>query len=127
MDLSIFLAKITGVFLIFSSAAILVHRKHCSNIIEDYFSNRALVLFSGSITLLIGLLIVISHNIWQSNWRSIITIIGWLILIKGVVRIFAPSRSLRFANKIIRSRLWTPSLVVILIMGIYLTYLGFTV
>lgn len=39
------------------------------------------------ITLILGLVTVISHNIWQGSWQICITVLGYLTLIKGFIRI----------------------------------------
>ncbi|KGP62145.1 hypothetical protein EP47_01970, partial [Legionella norrlandica] len=40
--------------------------------------------------LILGIIIVVSHNIWEGSWRVIVTIIAWLILLKGTSIIFHP-------------------------------------
>ncbi len=37
-----------------------------------------------------GLAIVLTHNIWTADWRVLITIFGWLNVIGGALRLFAP-------------------------------------
>ena len=41
----------------------------------------------GVITLILGVITVISHNIWQGSWQICITVLGYLTLIKGFIRI----------------------------------------
>ena len=37
-----------------------------------------------------GLAIVLTHNIWAADWRVLITLFGWLNVIGGALRLFAP-------------------------------------
>jgi hypothetical protein len=39
---------------------------------------------------IIGLLIVVSHNIWVKDYRVVITIFGWLSLVKGIAYMAFP-------------------------------------
>lgn len=45
---------------------------------------------AGFFTLILGVLLVVSHNRWVWNWRVIITVIAWLTLIKGASIILYP-------------------------------------
>jgi hypothetical protein len=47
-------------------------------------------LLSGLLSLLAGLAIVNLHNTWCADWRVIVTILGWLMTIGGVIRIIVP-------------------------------------
>jgi hypothetical protein len=67
--------------------------------LEELFrmvEDKGFLLFSGYLALLLGLVTVILHNIWIADWRVVITIFGWLSLIKGVVRIGFPEVTQRF-------------------------------
>ncbi|HAK53772.1 MAG TPA: hypothetical protein DCM54_17980 [Gammaproteobacteria bacterium] len=46
--------------------------------------DKAFVISTGYITLLLGLVTVIAHNVWVADWRVIITVLGWTTLIKGI-------------------------------------------
>ena len=41
-------------------------------------NNQSATLILGMFALLAGLAIVNTHNLWVSDWRVIITILGWL-------------------------------------------------
>lgn len=49
-----------------------------------------LVYLSGVLFFIAGLSIVRKHNIWAWGWQTLITIIGWLGLLLGVLRMFLP-------------------------------------
>ena len=42
------------------------------------------------ISLSAGLAIVNLHNSWQVDWRVLITVLGWLMTIGGIMRIVLP-------------------------------------
>jgi len=49
-----------------------------------------LVYLSGVLMFIAGLSIVRKHNIWVWGWQTLITIIGWLGLLFGILRMFLP-------------------------------------
>ena len=45
---------------------------------------------SGLYALLMGLFVVLSHNIWVSDPRVLVTVVGWLALVFAVVMLLVP-------------------------------------
>ena len=39
-----------------------------------------------------GVAIVLNHNVWALEWRVIITLVGWLATLGGLMRILFPQR-----------------------------------
>lgn len=90
MDVSKFLSKVMGIYFIIISTAMFTNMQQFSNSINSLINDAPLMFVTGFFTLILGILIVVSHNIWQWNWRVIITILGWITLLKGVSIIFCP-------------------------------------
>ena len=125
MELSIFLAKVLGLYLIIAPAAVLLNRRHLPRITEEFSQSLALIVLSGFVALVLGLLVVVSHNIWSADWRVIITILGWLTLAKGIFRILLPHKVSQAARMSARPW-WIVVLVIFIALGAYLTYVGFS-
>lgn len=49
-----------------------------------------LIYLSGVLLFVAGLAIVRSHNIWVLHWPVVITLLGWLGIALGVLRMFFP-------------------------------------
>ena len=47
-------------------------------------------LLAGLYVLLVGLVIVVLHNLWVADLRVAVTILGWLAVASGVVMLLAP-------------------------------------
>jgi ABC-type amino acid transport system permease subunit len=125
MELSIFLAKVLGLYLVIVPSAVLLNRKQLPRLIEEFSTNLALSILSGFIALVLGLLLVVSHNVWSADWRIIITILGWLSLAKGGLRLFFPEKIQSLATISARPW-WTVVLVMFLVVGAYLSFVGFS-
>lgn len=127
MDVSIFIAKGMGIYLIVLSAAMLIHAENFISIVTGIFHNAALQFVLGMNILIFGILMIISHNIWDSSWVVLITILGWLIFFKGIFYIMFPrTLSAMVSKATLRSKNWLYAGGIInLVLGIYLSYMGF--
>ena len=87
---SIFLARLIGPLLIVVGIGMLANGAAFRPIAEEFLRSLALIYLTGLIAMVAGTAIVIVHNVWTPDWRAIVTIVGWLAVIGGIVRIVAP-------------------------------------
>jgi hypothetical protein len=93
MPTSIFLAKLMGPVFLAIGVALIVNRAAFGAMTQEFLDSYALIFLTGLITLPAGLAIVLTHNVWTADWRVLITILGWLLLIGGAVRLAAPQQA----------------------------------
>ncbi len=123
MDISIFLAKLLGWYLVITSLLMLLRPQAIQAFIKDYTTQPALMFFVALITLIFGLLLVLSHNHWVMAWPVIVTLLAWLTLIAGIVRLFAPDFHIKMIRKCIKKPIHLSSAALIyLLVGAYLLY-----
>lgn len=126
MDLSLFLAKIIGLFLCIVAGALLFNRKSIVLLFSLYQHPEA-VLITGFLDTFIGLALVLTHNIWIMNFQVIITLVGWILLVRGIGRILFPKSVVGMLEKYKKMQsLITVLLVIVFGIGAYLAYMGFT-
>jgi uncharacterized membrane protein YkvI len=125
MELSIYLAKLIGIYLLIVAADMLLRRREIRGAIRDFASSKGLLVFSGSISLLLGLAIVIAHPIYESTLQGFITLLGYLLILRGVWRIAFPTHVQKRLASLFHRGYWT-IFIILLILGIYLTHAGFT-
>ena len=123
---SIFIARVFGLFYLIIGAGFIFNRKSFQGIMDDFCKNKAVLFFSGIFALVIGIVIVLIHNVWVANWTVMITIIGWAGLIKGIWMIVFPDTVPKFMESYRKNK----NLIMIhssiaLILGAVLTYFGF--
>ena len=107
------------------SLAILIKPKYLKGLFVEV-ENETKMFCWGVVSLVIGLAMVLSYNVWVQSWQVIITILGWLTLLKGLLVLFAPEFMKSQAKKI-ENQQWLPiALVVGVFLGLVITYLGFT-
>jgi hypothetical protein len=84
------IAGLLGPTLIALAVALLINLGSMSALIESVSHDPALVLVSGILSFVAGLAVVRVHNHWPTDWTVLVTILGWLLLIGGLVRMLFP-------------------------------------
>jgi hypothetical protein len=88
-------------------------------------NNQSATLILGMFALLAGLAIVNTHNLWVSDWRVIITILGWLAIVRGALSLLFPNKMYGIGDAILASRSGTMiGAVIILVLGGILSWMG---
>ena len=126
MNSSILLARLIGPYIIVIGASLMLNQKIFRQIMEDFPKNPSLVFITGLLTFVAGLATVLFHNIWVANWRVIITIFGWLVLIKGVLLVVFPAALIKTTK--IYSENFKLVLIpwgIMILIGIFLTIKGY--
>ena len=125
MDISLFLAQIFGLYFILAGVAILI-RPTATDELLRLFANKNTTFLSGFIALLVGVPLVLLHNVWDGSWRVVITVLVWLTLLKGVARIYLQDLVASWADtltaypRMVRHMVW-----LLIFLGVYLVSIGF--
>jgi hypothetical protein len=128
METSIFLARLMGPAFLIMGLALLVNRKHFFGIVEDVLANRALLYFAGLFALVPGLAIVLVHNVWTLDWRLIVTLIGWLAVIAGALRLLLPHHVSRLGAAMLgREAVLIAGAGFYLVLGAVLSLFGYVI
>jgi hypothetical protein len=89
---------------------------------NDQSATIILVMFA----LLAGLAIVNTHNLWVSDWRVIITILGWLAIARGALSLLFPNKMYGIGETILASRSGPMiGAVIALVLGGILSWMGY--
>lgn len=126
MEASIFIARLIGPIFLLLALAIALDRTRLTVAGREFLGSPALILTSALLSLLAGLAIVNSHNIWSADWRVLVTLFGWLALIAGAVRLVLPRLVQRQGNGLM-NRVWPMWLAaaVVVVYGLVLTWAGY--
>ena len=126
MELSLFLAKLFGIYMLIVAAMWLVRRDAMTQTMVELFENRALLFLSGLLALAVGIAMVIGHSVWELNWRGLITLIGYLSIAKGIARIAYPEVPQKAVSRLLKSGKSVYWIAIVAAIGGYLTWAGFT-
>lgn len=117
------IAGLTGPMLAAIGVAMIINRNLIPSLIGEAAHNEALVFLTGLLTLLAGIAIVRVHNVWRDGWRILVTVLGWLAVCSGLVRMWYPQGAARIAEALSAS---APGLLiaglVLLGLGAFLSY-----
>jgi hypothetical protein len=117
--LTIFL-RLIGLFALAFSVAMVLRR-------ETFIVIASLLFILGLITLAIGLVMVLSHNIWSGGVLPVvITNFGWIQLFRGLVALLAPPDALAYLfDRMNFPKFLYGAIAITFVLGVYLTYMGF--
>lgn len=93
MDISVFLLKFWGWYCIIFFFVLSFNPKRVKQIVDNLQDARFLIILS-LFAIIIGLLNVLAHNIWEPNIKLLITLFGWLALIKGIILFTFPKQTI---------------------------------
>lgn len=124
---TIFLSRLLGLYFLLIALSMVTHKQVTIDMVVALVHNAPLLFFMGIVIVAAGLAIVLAHNIWSGGALPIIvTILGWLALLKGLFFLFPPPAAadlylgtLHYAQYFYFYASFT------LVLGAYLTYSGF--
>lgn len=96
-EISIFLAKFWGWYLIIFFLILSFNPKRIVQVIKDLEDQKFVIVISFA-AIVIGLLNILFHNIWEDDWRIIITMIGWIALLIGLSLFIFPKRTVLYLD-----------------------------
>lgn len=118
-----FLARLFAIYLILVGLAVLSRPSNFRNMAAEFARNRGMIMVGAVITLLLGGAMVTTHNIWE-GWPIIVTVIGWLTLLKGVFYLFWPDVLIK-AARALSVKTYPVWGIITMLIGLYLGYQGF--
>lgn len=87
--LSRFIAGLIGPVLVAIACTLLLNRDLAPEIAGEIAHSKGLIVLSGAMLLVAGIALVQCHATW-SGWPAVVTALGWLSVISGLIRILFP-------------------------------------
>jgi len=125
--LTIFLSRIIGLTTLVLGLTMILHRQSFLEMASRMAHDGPLLFLIGLITLAIGLAIVLSHKVWSGGVLPVvITLFGWIQLIRGLVFLLAPPDTLGALFENMNFEKFFPfATAITCVLGLYLTVEGF--
>ena len=124
-NISLFLAKFWGWYLIIFFFILTFNPKRIVQTIKDLEDQKFTILTS-FLSIIIGLLNILFHNFWESDYRIIITLIGWFALLNGLALFIFPKRTISWIN-FINIKFVQVFYALLLFIGIFLLNIGYAI
>jgi hypothetical protein len=125
---TLFLARLIGLYCLLAAAMMLVQRDAMVASVTALVHEGPLLLLLGLVTVAAGLAMILCHNLWSGGTLPVVvTLIGWLTLIKGLMFWLLPPAIAAdfYLQRLHYVRLFYLYLAVTLLIGAYLTVAGF--
>jgi len=123
--LTVFLARFIGLFTVVLVVALLVRG---SATVETAVADAPVMLVYAIISLAAGVAMILGHNVWSGGALPVVvTLVGWLILAKGLMLLFVtPDALQQIFDHMQYGEHYYLYLAPSLVIGLYLTWAGFT-
>jgi hypothetical protein len=118
-------ARVLGPFLLIVCFTAAVRTLDTRALISEFAANPLWPWVAGAFVLLGGLIIVAFHQIWRGIAAIIVSLLGWLVTLRGLLLLAFPSAFISMANSVIgMGPLWRAVCIGFAAIGVYLTYVG---
>jgi uncharacterized membrane protein len=125
MDTIIILARISGIMCLLIGLS-MMNKNYMAAIIDEMENSKLSYWLTGFIAAVLGSVMLAFYSTWSGHWPVLITILGWLALLKGITIMLFPASSWHsFYRKFKVSGIVMFSGIIALIVGIILLYKGF--
>ncbi|MHC4691863.1 MAG: hypothetical protein ACYS67_03905 [Planctomycetota bacterium] len=104
---------------------ILINPGFYKKLFEDFTEHASFMYLGGIMALAIGYLILAFHNTWTKDLSVIITIFGWIALIKGIVILVRPQIVIALAKAMTKPGFLKIEAIAVIILGLVFSFLGF--
>lgn len=120
-------AKAYGIYIAVTGLAGLFAPDRWKLVMDDYVRSPGLTYLTAVIAFGLGIALVTLHNLWTDPLAIIVSLIGWVVLVEGIMLMALPEALLKFGAAAISShgrvRAWA---IFALIAGLILLAAAFT-
>ena len=105
--------------------SMLINKKGVTTLLEQTVTSQSLLWMWGFLALTLGAIIVVLNNSCIYGLPLVITILGWLTLVKGLLLLFFPNSTISVYKKWSGKNMISISGIIGLILGLILLYVSF--
>jgi len=127
MDVALLVAKLYGAVAVAMGLGMLINAKYYKKVFVGMMKDTTFMFMWSIFAIIVGLLIILNHNVWEASWVIIVTLIGWIGLVKGVVLLVFPGIVKVFEGWFKNAAFFIAAGFGSLVLGGILLYLGFYV
>ncbi len=102
------LARTLGPFLFVLAAMAMVRASDMRAIVDEFAANSLWPWVLGAVNLLGGLIVIAFHQYWRSAAAIIVSVLGWLLALRGLFVLAFPQTSVSIAKNAIGAATLTP-------------------
>jgi len=119
--------QILGLAYLSIGLGLLLNPRYYKQMFIDFKTNLTAMYLGGIFAFAIGFLLITFHNIWVKDVSVIITIVGWMALLKGISILVLPKMMMKTMDIFINEKTNIMMIMAgfVIILGALFTWLGF--
>ncbi len=125
MNVSVAITQVLGIVIAVMGISVVFDRRNVAAALEKVTQDRGFLWLWGFLILTMGAVLIVMNNVWTSGLPLLVTILGWLTLIKGAYLLLLPGPAISLYRKCNTDVVLVFGGIVAFILGLVLLYLGF--
>jgi hypothetical protein len=121
----VFMARLIGPLFVVLGIGMLLNSGLYADMIGQAIMVPVVIALSGILSFSAGVAMLLGYHSWTLDWRVIITIFGWLLVIAGIIRIVLPVVAAATALMVYSAGGVLVAGVIVLLLGLYLSFEGY--
>jgi hypothetical protein len=117
-------ARVLGPYLVIVTLTAVARASQMRTLVSEFGANTVWAFVTGAFILLSGLIVVALHQCWRGAAAIIVSVLGWMTAVKGLALLAFPQTYISTVNSAVGGAWWRVGFVVIALVGVYLTYVG---
>ncbi len=118
-------ARVLGPFLVIVDVAAVARTSDMRGLLSEFTASSVWPWVAGAFILLGGLIVVGLHQYWRGAAAIIVSVLGWLVVLRGLFMLAFPDTFVSLANNMIDAQTWWQAVcIAFAVVGLYLTYVG---
>ena len=122
IPLTLHLAVLIGLYDLAAGLAGFTGAIKWSAVLDEFERSPALTFVTGFMAFVLGGVLILAHNIWTDPLAAIISLIGWIALVEGLLIMVIPQPLLGFSRSLITNQRAVSAFAII--VGALLIILG---
>lgn len=122
---SLLISQVLGFYLLIVAIVMLTRADYYRNLMTNLHEGSHAIMIGATFSLIIGIILVLVHNLWVWDEEVIITVVAWLILIKSVLWLAFPEKMMAFSRTFYAGPGYYITAAIALVIGIILLAYGF--
>ncbi|MDH6193984.1 hypothetical protein M2272_000605 [Mycobacterium frederiksbergense] len=118
-------ARVLGPFFTIVSATVVARSTDMPKLLSEFDSSAVWPWVTGAFVLMAGIVVVALHPHWKGAPAVIVSLLGWIMVARGILLMAFPNFFMSIANRTIGAEgVWRAVFAILVLVGLYLTYVG---
>lgn len=118
-------ARVLGPYLVIAALTMIGRTAYMRSMIDAFSADAVWPWVAGAFVLPMGLAVIVLHPYWRGPAAAIVSLLGWLSVVKGIALMAFPQAYLSMGHSALSAAAWWQAgSALVAVVGLYLTYVG---